>query len=409
MSDYEHAVFISYAWGGESEQIANQIDLSLQTRGIRIVRDRRDLDYKGSIGEFMERIGRGDCVIAIISDKYLRSKNCMFELVEIADHKDFSDRIFPIILSDARIYDPVERLDYVEYWEKEKSKLNERIRNLTDLSHLQGIREELDNYDRFRDRISGLTSTLKDMNTLTPDMHRNSNFEDLYTKIEKRLKENEGFVEIQAFEPKTILIPGGPFLMGAPLGNNAPTYEGPQHEVKLPDYCIGKHPIKNSEYQEFINQTGKLVPRIMGWEGQNYPVGQDNSPVLGVTFFDAIQYCEWLSEVTNRPHTIPNEAQWEKACRGAYGVVQPMGQILEWTCSLWGEKRIEPDAKYAYPWKNDGRNDIKVNRPIRRIVRGYTGNDETGLRRLSARSGRSPDDTGSGDSRYGFRVLRVND
>ncbi|MGE5376232.1 MAG: toll/interleukin-1 receptor domain-containing protein [Bacteroidota bacterium] len=189
MSEYEQAVFISYAWRGESEEIVNQIDRSLQERGIRIIRDKRDLGYKGSISEFMERIGRGNCVVVVISDRYLRSKNCMFELVEIAENKEFADRVFPIVLSDARISDPVDRLDYVEYWEAEKARLNQRIKNLSDVSNLQGINEELNNYDRFRDRISGLTSTLKDMNTLTPDMHRDSDFSDLYAAIEKRMKE----------------------------------------------------------------------------------------------------------------------------------------------------------------------------------------------------------------------------
>ena len=101
MQEYEQAVFISYAWGGESEEIVDQIDGTLQQRGLKIIRDKRDLGYKGSISAFMERIGGGNCVIAVISDKYLRSPNCMFELVEIAAGKGFHDRIFPIVLSSA--------------------------------------------------------------------------------------------------------------------------------------------------------------------------------------------------------------------------------------------------------------------------------------------------------------------
>ncbi len=124
-----------------------------------------------------------------------------------------------------------------------------------------------------------------------------------------------------------------------------------------------------------------------------------------MTWLDALQYCEWLSKVTNRTYSLPNEAQWEKACRGSYGVAQPMGQILEWTCSLWGEKRVEPDSKYLYPWKNDGRNDLKINRSIRRVVRGYANTDATGLRRFGARCGRATDDAGSGEMRHGFRVI----
>lgn len=215
-------------------------------------------------------------------------------------------------------------------------------------------------------------------------------------------------ITVEYFEPKTILVPKGTFQMGSPKGSGPPANETPQHDVTLPNYFIGERPVKNSEYQEFVSQTGKLVPPIMGWEGQNHPHGQEDAPVVGVTLIDAIQYIEWLNKVTNRTYSLPNEAEWEKACRGSYGVQQPMGQILEWTCTLWGEKRTEPDAKYAYPWKsNDGRNELKISRPLRRVVRGYGGADETGSRRITARRGRAPDDPGSGDSRHGFRVIRI--
>jgi len=47
MSDYDRPVLISYAWGGEREEIVNQIDQTLQRRGIKIIRDKRDLGCKG--------------------------------------------------------------------------------------------------------------------------------------------------------------------------------------------------------------------------------------------------------------------------------------------------------------------------------------------------------------------------
>ena len=189
MQNYEQAVFISYAWGGEREEIVNKVDEALQSRGIKITRDKRDLGYKGSIKEFMERIGLGNCVIVVVSDKYLKSPNCMFELVEIADNKQFHDRIFPIVLADADIYDPVKRIGYVKYWEDKRAELAEAMKTL-DPANLQGIRDDMDMYDRIRDKISGLTSTLKDMNTLTPEMHQDANFIHLYDAIEKRMKKN---------------------------------------------------------------------------------------------------------------------------------------------------------------------------------------------------------------------------
>src|SRR5687767_14252027 len=130
MQQYEQSVFISYAWGGESEEIVNQIDQALQQRGLKIIRDKRDLGYKGSINAFMERIGQGNCVIVVISDKYLRSPNCMFELVEIAEEKQFHNRVFPLVLSDANIYDPVRRLEYVRHWEVKRAELAQAIKDV---------------------------------------------------------------------------------------------------------------------------------------------------------------------------------------------------------------------------------------------------------------------------------------
>jgi len=190
MNNYEQVVLISYAWGGESEEIVNKIDRSLQNRGIKIIRDKRDLEYKGSIKEFMERIGQGNCVIVVVSDKYLRSPNCIFELVEIAENKQFHDRIFPVVLADANIYDPVKRLDYIKHWEAKRAELAEAIKSV-DPANLHGIRDDIDNYDRFRDKISGLTSILKDMNTLTPEMHKDSDFDSLYEAIQERMQSGD--------------------------------------------------------------------------------------------------------------------------------------------------------------------------------------------------------------------------
>ena len=185
MSD-SHQVYISYAWGGESERIVNELDADLQTKGIMVVRDKRDLGFKGMIRDFMQQIGRGHAVILVISDKYLKSPNCMFELVEIAKNKDLYDRVFPIVLGDADIYNPVNRIKYIKHWEEKLKELDEAMRSVSS-ANLQGMRDEIDSYDEIRDNISNLTFFLKDMNTLTPEMHENSNFAILINALEKRL------------------------------------------------------------------------------------------------------------------------------------------------------------------------------------------------------------------------------
>lgn len=181
-----HQVYISYAWGGESERIVNELDADLQAKGIMVIRDKRDLGFKGMIRDFMQQIGRGHAVIVVISDKYLKSPNCMFELVEIARNKDLYDRVFPIVLGDADIYNPVNRIKYIKHWEDKVKELDEAMRSVS-AANLQGMRDEIDSYDEIRDNVSNLTFLLKDMNTLTPEMHESSNFASLITTLEKRL------------------------------------------------------------------------------------------------------------------------------------------------------------------------------------------------------------------------------
>ena len=115
-------IYISYAWGGDSEKLVNQIDQEFQERGVNFIRDKKDLGFKGRIKEFMRDIGKGKFVIVVISDKYLKSANCMFELIEVSKNGQFYQRILPILLQDAQIYDPVKRLTYIQYWE---NKINE--------------------------------------------------------------------------------------------------------------------------------------------------------------------------------------------------------------------------------------------------------------------------------------------
>jgi hypothetical protein len=188
MPEDSKEIFISYAWGGESEDLVNQLDEAFQSRGITIIRDKRDLGFKGRIKAFMERIGRGKAIIVVISEKYLKSENCMFELVQIAKNGQFYDRIFPVVMSDANIYKPTQRIKYIQYWEKQIEELSEAMKTVSP-ANLQGFREDIDLYTEIRGTIAELTNLLKDMNTLTPSIHIESDFEALFKAVEYKLTE----------------------------------------------------------------------------------------------------------------------------------------------------------------------------------------------------------------------------
>ena len=186
--ELEPEVFISYAWGGESEKIADQLDAAFQKQDITIVRDKRDLGFKGRIKEFMREIGRGKCVVVVISKKYLESEICMFELAEIAEKGGLYERIFPIVLDDAKIYKAVHRIKYIKHWEDQIEELDEAIKTVS-AANLPSLRKDIDLYTRIRGTIDGLTDLLRDMNALTPEMHRDTGFKELIAAVEAKLAE----------------------------------------------------------------------------------------------------------------------------------------------------------------------------------------------------------------------------
>ena len=179
----QQEIYISYAWGGESEKIVNQLDTELQNKGITIIRDKRNLGYRGSIVEFMKSIGRGNKIIVIISKKYLESENCMFELTQVYENKDFAGRIFPIILEDAGIYNPISRLKYIKYWNNKITELDEAIKDVGTALNMTQLQQELNNYGDIRATFDQMAFILKDMNALTPEIHQNQNFQTLYDQL----------------------------------------------------------------------------------------------------------------------------------------------------------------------------------------------------------------------------------
>ncbi|MEM6963623.1 MAG: TIR domain-containing protein [Bacteroidota bacterium] len=178
-------IYISYAWGGASEKIVNLLDNELQEKGITVIRDKRNLGYRGSIIEFMRDIGNGNKVIVVISEKYLRSENCMYELTQIYENKDFAKRIFPIVLEDANIYSPIGRLQYIKFWNDKIEELDTAIKSSGPGLNLTQIQQELNNYGNIRAAFDNMAFILKDMNALTPEIHRNQNFQTLYEELMK--------------------------------------------------------------------------------------------------------------------------------------------------------------------------------------------------------------------------------
>jgi formylglycine-generating enzyme required for sulfatase activity len=241
------------------------------------------------------------------------------------------------------------------------------------------------------------------------------------------------------YEPESVEVPAGVFLMGSPAGEDIPGYECPQHEVALPAYHIGKYPLTNVQYAEFIKQTKHPAPQKVGWFGQTPPRDKLDHPVVGVSWYDAVAYCRWLSEQTGRPYRLPTEAEWEKAARGTdgrlypwgnewdpgrcncsgrdttavtaypvgqspYGCFDMVGNVWQWTSTLWGSNWQE--AAFVYPYSlSDGREKLDAATAVHRLFRGGSYSEAISQLRCSARAWYAPDHK---DRRRGFRVVMAS-
>jgi Leucine-rich repeat (LRR) protein len=180
-------VFISYAWNQESCEVVDRLQQALGQQGIRLIRDREEVRYKDSIRDFMRRIGKGKCVVVVISEKYLKSENCMFEMVEVAKAERLRERVFPIVLADANIYKATGRVRYVRHWEDEIQELDEALKTVRG-DNLTKLQEDLNVYAEIRRLFDGIADTLRDMNALTPDQHEGSGFDELICRIQAQLE-----------------------------------------------------------------------------------------------------------------------------------------------------------------------------------------------------------------------------
>ncbi|PDV98649.1 formylglycine-generating enzyme family protein [Candidatus Viridilinea mediisalina] len=147
------------------------------------------------------------------------------------------------------------------------------------------------------------------------------------------------------FIPPLIHIPAGPFLMGSSAADAlAYSDEKPQHPLTLPDYWIGRTPITNAQFRPFVEgdgYTNRAYWTDVGWAWRedkkvnqpdywaNAEWNGDDYPVVGVSWFEAVAYCRWLSVQTGHEFRLPCEAEWEKAARGPDGRIWPWGNTWE--------------------------------------------------------------------------------
>ena len=220
--------------------------------------------------------------------------------------------------------------------------------------------------------------------------------------------------------PETCLIPAGPFLMGSDHGKEN---EVPVHIVWVDAFAINRYPVTRQQYALFLNETRHPPPPF--WEEPEFQIPEQ--PVVGVNWFEAVAYCNWMSTTTGALFRLPTEAEREKAARGGlegfdypwgnelpadhlggrtaplepvgsegpngYGIYNLSAGVHEWCADYYSPTfyRVSPERNPCGPDAGD-----------RRVARGGSWRHGVRYARCSARSALAPDKQFND---FGFRCV----
>ena len=134
-------------------------------------------------------------------------------------------------------------------------------------------------------------------------------------------------------EPRMVRIPEGWFQMGSDAGQDN---ERPVHRVWVDAFELAACQVTNAEYARFLAATEHRKP--LHWNDPLF--SHPEQPVIAASWFDAVAYCEWLSEKSGRGYRLPTEAEWERAGRGG----------IEQKLYPWGDEPLESLPNYSARW-----------------------------------------------------------
>ncbi len=120
--------------------------------------------------------------------------------------------------------------------------------------------------------------------------------------------------------------------------------KGQELVINVPTFNIAKYPITNAQYAKFVEANGygeRKWWKEAGWptkvekgwtEPRFWKLPQWNKPdypVVAISWFEAMAYCKWLSEVTRQKINLPTEQQWQRAAQGDTSLAYPWGDEFD--------------------------------------------------------------------------------
>ncbi|MGB3767043.1 MAG: formylglycine-generating enzyme family protein, partial [Phormidesmis sp.] len=135
-------------------------------------------------------------------------------------------------------------------------------------------------------------------------------------KAEHRREDLPGNVSLDL-----VRIPEGEGMMGSEERDS----EQPVHRVKIAEFWIGKYPVTQAQWKAVAG-----LPKIeRDLKGAPSEFKGDNRPVEKVSWYDAVEFCQRLSQQTGQAYRLPSEAEWEYACRAGTKTPFYFGETLD--------------------------------------------------------------------------------
>lgn len=141
-----------------------------------------------------------------------------------------------------------------------------------------------------------------------------------------------------------ILVPQGSFVIGSPeTEEGRKPDEGPQTEVALDSFYMGKYELTWDVFELFFKQNQQLFVKLENdkvmkidaitrpsppYEDPSYGMGKQGFPAVSMSAYSALVFCKWLSTVTGRFYRLPTEAEWEYAARAGSNTAYGFGDAV---------------------------------------------------------------------------------
>lgn len=154
-------IFVSYSWA--DSHLVDDIDNRFKEIGLLLTRDKRDLKFRNNMSTYMKRIKNADYVLMVISENYLKSVNCMYEVTELIKDDEYREKIIPLITESAKIFRPTAAAEYLRFWNHEYREIE---KNLEEFDRVEINTNELRDVNNIKLNVYSFIEAIKNLRCL---------------------------------------------------------------------------------------------------------------------------------------------------------------------------------------------------------------------------------------------------